>query len=684
MQQKVNLTVEELGVNAFDGYKGTVHNSASRKCMAANQKSKACTPIHSDLPRIISPIQAQTGNFVFDIRIDDNSEVVSVHDKFKVGLFGDAISYNPVKIIILRNIETGEYDLVEIVDDWNMHTNYGHQYKKSPIIYKLSQGMFLQKDTILCQSPNIKDGNIWSNSIYAETIYMSDSAVIEDAFKISESFANKGSLTEYETHVITYGQRSYPLNIMGNDKVFKPWGDIGDKIRDDGLVFATRDFSTHVENTIGMSNKMLQRILRGTDNLVFGTPGATIVDINVESGIENFEKYKTPESMLNHTKKYLKQITRFQTEIINMYDDIVKYHQRNYRSMPSFTPRFISYAANAFSIMTNTDRIKKQNGGIVKKTYRKNIINEIRVTIKTRYIRPLNKGAKFVGYHGNKGVVGCIVPDEEMPIDKNGNRADVIFGPRAPVARLDLGQNYEQEINACSRDLSKWVKDNYNKLSNDVIWERLYRYYCAANTKFHLHDSLYTKKFIDDHILKVFNEGIYLIAETISEDQQVELIERIHDVIMAELTPVTYRQSNGKYVTTKDDMLIGGCQYIVLDNTWISNIAVSMSPLQHHGLLAGSSRLSRTAYPARTHATVNFSETEVRLFASLVGPDVMAEFMALANNIDLHKALVKSLIKSDKPSTIEDIEGRENIKTSSRNVELIRHFLLCFGLKIEK
>lgn len=61
-----------------------------------------------------------------------------------------------------------------------------------------------------------------------------------------------------------------------------------------------------------------------------------------------------------------------------------------------------------------------------------------------RGIKELGLGDKLTGLHGNKGVVSLIVPDHEMPFDKEtGKPVDLILNPASVTSRINLGQLME-------------------------------------------------------------------------------------------------------------------------------------------------------------------------------------------------------------------------------------------------
>ncbi|MBC8551994.1 MAG: hypothetical protein H8D23_20300 [Candidatus Brocadiales bacterium] len=61
---------------------------------------------------------------------------------------------------------------------------------------------------------------------------------------------------------------------------------------------------------------------------------------------------------------------------------------------------------------------------------------DIHVKVKS----PMMVGDKLAGLHGNKAIISQIVPDDEMPHTKGGERMDMIFSPVTVPGRMNIGQ----------------------------------------------------------------------------------------------------------------------------------------------------------------------------------------------------------------------------------------------------
>ena len=83
------------------------------------------------------------------------------------------------------------------------------------------------------------------------------------------------------------------------------------------------------------------------------------------------------------------------------------------------------------------------------------VSKKIRVYIAQK--RKITVGDKISGRHGNKGVVSLVLPEEDMPYDKDGNTVDVLLNPLGVPSRMNIGQILELHLGMAAKTLNTYM-----------------------------------------------------------------------------------------------------------------------------------------------------------------------------------------------------------------------------------
>ncbi len=90
----------------------------------------------------------------------------------------------------------------------------------------------------------------------------------------------------------------------------------------------------------------------------------------------------------------------------------------------------------------NRDSGAKLNAGVIR---------QVKVWIAKTH--KISVGDKLVGFHGDKGVITKVVPQEDMPYSDDGRPVDIIVGPGSMVRRMNLGQLLEAHVGSIAEKM---------------------------------------------------------------------------------------------------------------------------------------------------------------------------------------------------------------------------------------
>lgn len=674
------------GLNPFDGF-----DSSSRKQMFSSHISQTLVIKGSTERRIQTGMEREYAHYTFNNKMPVDAEVIRVIDRYKTQVGADAIGKNPQTAVIYEDVNTKEIGILMLQGHQSYHQYFGFEYKNKPAMSEIRQGAFIAAGTILQDSPSITDDGGYKYGAECNMAFMSHPAVSEDGILISRDVLNRFAFKTYETRVVEWGNKRFPLNLYGTAEHFKAFPDIGDRIRPDGLLMCLRTY----DDNLAVVEQGVHDLMEPDfvfDKCVYAAgEGGRIVDIRVHHDSENTHA-STPSGMELQAEKYDRARRAFYTDIHEVYARLKRQRGESLK----LTGEFHRMVVEAISVIGDT------KGKRVIKLYRQAPLDDWRVEFVIEYDVTPTIGFKLTDCHGGKGVICHIAEPHEMPVDEAGNRADIVMDPNSTISRMNLGRLYEQYINAASRDVavrirqlvevdekdqmamakvSKLYKDNPEKFG--IAWDYLMGYYSIVSPKMFvwMTSSDYQRPKYE-HLTSVVQKGVYLYMPPDNDPEGETIIKELERLYKPVFGPVSYIGNSGQRVVTKNPVRIGSVYIILLEKTADDWTAVSSGKLQHFGVLSQVTNADKFSQPSRQQAIRALGESEVRIYVSYAGPHITADILDRNNNPATHRQILHSILAADQPTNIDVSVDRSKVPLGgSKPLQLVKHILECGGVR---
>lgn len=302
-----------------------------------------------------------------------------------------------------------------------------------------------------------------------------------------------------------------------------------------------------------------------------------------------------------------------------------------------------------------------------------------------------------------------------MPVDADGNRADIISGPDSIPGRMNLGRLYGPYLNGAARDVRRQVLEElgYHRhfkgpvTIDDLIripeaqWQKaigtmLEFYTIVSPSSYYEYMERLTEEERLQWVQSYINDNapINYINIHVPDEVQAYMLEKgfgrplFHDEMVLEIEkrfkltygPVSYVGRSGKRVTTKNKVRIAPLYIMELDKIADSWLAADLGKHNNFGILAAMNKADKYATPWRFTPPRNVSETEGRLFRMYAKKRMIAEIIDRSGNIAAQRIIGERLITDPEPTQIEEIVDRTKVKFGSpRSNQLTHHVFRCAG-----
>lgn len=316
----------------------------------------------------------------------------------------------------------------------------------------------------------------------------------------------------------------------------------------------------------------------------------------------------------------------------------------------------------------------------------------------------------------SKGVIVSILPDDDMPVDADGVRAEIIMDQAGRMNRMIPGSLYEHYIGSCcvktrirmgeifgvqvypepsmderNRNLRKERSAELFELAQEAdaeaieaAWVELYRLYsifAPLQAKAYRNADLVMKREIVAH---AFAEMPRLLMPTNNPIWVPAAILHAEHEIAPTYGPVQYRGNSTRLSTTRRPARIAPVAYIMLDKVADSGSAVSSGRLQIHGVLTHTTTTEKHSSPVKQNSTRLTGEGEIRIINSTCDPETAPELLDRNANPQTHEAILRGLMTSPVPTDVESLVDRKQHPLGyARPLQIFRHFARCAGWELK-
>ncbi len=707
---KPELGPELMGIHALNS--AAPYNAAARSVMFSGHFAQRPTILGGEPTLIQTGNEDEFGLYTFSVSMPEDGTIVKVIPRYHQGVGSDNINFSPETLVIYQSEETGEHEVFSIPYFTSLSQSFGFKYEMKPEVDRIRPGARFSKDTVFADTPANVDGHNYTYSKNLNVCYMSHPNVGLDGYLINRDALKHFRTRVYEQRTVSFGSSDFPLNVNGDpDGPYRIFPEIGEFTREDGLLMATRRKDPFLAPAL-LSRKDVCTIDHMFDYKSYVRPGLVgrVVDVQVIAS-DNVNQQLPPE-MTEQLTRYSKALLRFHHEIISFEQKLIQQDiAHGGVGAPKLGKALRRLIVESKEMVNHPMKDSKQT---LIKLYKQEPIDAWRVTVTVEYILTPERGFKFTCDNGGKGVVCKIEEPENMPVDSDGNVADIVSGPDSVPGRMNLGRLYKPYFAAAARDVRKellemigYPRDYLQPTSieqlKEIPLDRWNAMMSRALQLFKIVSPTIHKELVDyctedevyEWMAQVFSSQNYLHMPTESESILLGTPfeeERSYDEMVLEIEknfklvygPVTYRSNGGEVVTTRDKVRIAPLPIMLLDKIADSWLSVDVGKLSNFGVLASQNSVDKYSSPWKKRSPKTNGETELSgLYISYGGRELAAELIDRNGSITSQLNISRAILNDPHPTRIKDALDREKFPLgSARPIQMTKHMMSCGGFRI--
>lgn len=519
------------GKHSFLGEELLVPNvnkvDCSRTNMFTNHLNQFLTLNHAERPRVFSNFENQVGKYSSAYKVLSNVKILKVFE----------INANNI-YFIYQHLNSNTIDILHFTSSTNLTESYGFS---NILIYKPTENEVIKEEKLIYRNNMYDDDLNMQMGLNLKTIFLAkEGKTFEDSILIAESAAAKLEHSEINEILVMLNTNDVLVNLMGDDKNYKPFPLVGEAVQN-GILCARR----RIDYNSILDDFKSSNFLKTTPNDQLFYSDGIVEDITIYSNFSDSDlKYEYNQPIINIMNEEYKiyfNMFKFLSEKKKKFtfEDDANYILQYCKDYVDPTLKF-SYENTEFE------------GTIIKFT----------VTAK----KPLCVGSKLAGRYGNKGVVSAIIPDDQMPMTEDGTqRADVCLNVLGVHSRMNPAQSYEHELNFFAQEIVTKYKDNEKELFKNIM--KFYKIASPDQYSF-LNEELKTTTDKNNFCKDIIANGVYIFQQPFSDNISVDSNLELHS---------TFKIPKKKFKNIYDPLVIADMYYIKLKHEAMGKLSIRSS-----------------------------------------------------------------------------------------------------------
>lgn len=493
--KKLKSIEQMFGKNLLQPFTNT--NAGARKIMHGTHRDHVFPLMRGEKAIIETGYENRFGDYSSSITAAESDyRVVAKISKF-------SFSPNHHYYLIIQDMRTNKLDVVERISYHHITEGYGYLYNNE-FLDSLQVGAVIPDGSIVQKSLAFDEYNNRQDGINFNTAYLALDDNMEDSVIFSDVAASKLTAPLIKVVNIPINENHIPLNLYGDDKVYKALPDIGEEIKD-AILLALRNEKKE-ESLYMQSAQRLKELMLSDEKY---TLHGRVIDINIYCN--NPENLNGPYT--GQLKMYYEELQRMSAEIVTI--------------ITPYAAQGCEMTYELQKIFANAKRVSNKDQYMDKRLF-SNIVLNIIVLEEKR----LEVGDKTSNRFGGKGVVSKIVPQEMMPKFGNGEYVDVILNSSTMYNRENPGQLFELSLNHIGSELVRYIKNSdvspdeslnlivkFASLVSQELGEAMREYFSSISVE---NRYLYLENIVKE-------VAIHLSIKPASESMDIDRLAKIYD-----------------------------------------------------------------------------------------------------------------------------------------------------------